>query len=1769
MAWHPYDDLGLEDDLAATTKPRRSIIGGQDFTGSPLDPNFSGLDLEGDLDQITHKAAPAPQARPKTGLGRAWDAVKRIGGWSPLPEDLGDQFAKNDPYQRDIDERANRGQGMRASDYLKEFGVGAGKGFLDTLRGQATPVGLATLAEKPVGAGAKLARAGLTAAQGVFAGEGLEQALDPEQSIGHRILGGANALMGTAAALHTPRPAPRPTDYLHGEPDVPFGQQTEHKALPGNNQKLLPGETLDDIIEGEVIPQEQLTGRPEPPALTGRVPRETDMPASSLDVGPQRLLPGRIHPDFVREHGPGVAPTLDEMAGLEDVLGGPPLAPEPPYGLRPPKAPADAFQQLLPPPESLEGYFGAEPPPPPPQAPLTRGGAFLPGTEMGRLLEQGTSEFENASKTGDFGDFFADPLQDELTKLPNRRSWERNAQTGTPGRMTARVDLDNFKALNDTLGHQEGDRALKTVAEALRQRLRSGDDIARLGGDEFGLRLALESGDPAAHQAFRDELERAVDDALGHAGLADAGGRKVGASIGFGPDEAAADAAAMARKAERGVSKPRLSEKPLEEVPSWVNEEPWADDPDFAGVLQAAKEQGFTGSDVTLWNRYLDQVKDADSLNEYLAPTLKENAPTELLRAIAKRGGIKNIPEFREFRSSRKNYDEIGGIRGVMKQKTGVDFDTMVEHLHQDPRFQHITDHASLLQAIEDADHTIRIGKEPTGVKPNLRGDWWKSIEDQLPGERAPEPSPAVPEDLEQIIASTHAGAAAEREPVQYAGASRLERRMREEGEGSPRWKGTRGDELADLISKIRERGRNETPAIEERPIEDVSELGEVQPRLPGAGSARQAGAAETSFRAPQQASGSDFSLENLLGEGVAERERAAQNPGLYDSAGEHVTTNTGASAASKAPRSLEELLTPAEAPDAGKQGRSDAPAIPENVRSYLRKQLGYGPEQIDAMGPEEAARVGRERIPNPDRPAPAAEPAPEPTGVVGPDRPNTRLGKELSAQDRRTALQRTRVKLGETPTRVEGAPTPTTPAQKLRNGDKLTVRELKENGLDEQTVVAKARPKLREMGLSPRQLEQRAQRMAKYIADPNPDNFERWVREVMGQAERTNEKDFKAGGTSDIRRHENGETIASGFGFLQMANTLRHKDPAAFRVAMQAGAGALAGAWADDDEPLRGGIYGALIGAGMTPAGARLFRRQFSRIAGKSGAGKNVGLKPLRAEKDLSKDITWGELAFASPERAVPDIFKKANDTLDELQQLWQQKPAVASKAEKLYVKDVVADIREAAEEAEAAGLKRRAFYANKLADALQKKPTAGQRAVKKFGDLAGLTHKVKGADGAVTQVPWNGTEFEKAVGTNVYRVLTGYALDTALQNLSQPVLALAHVPPKYLKRGYQLIRTPEGKSAASFLELKKPIDVDDTLPQLPEQTPDKIKGLEGVIRDPQRALRKSDSFNRKVVYLGAREYATSTGAAADAAHSYAMGVVRKTQGNAGPLGNNPLQRGVAAGTLKPFTKYPTMFVEHAIDVFNQPDSAGRNRLVLTMLGLVGASHAAALATGGQSPDLGEMLLSGGRPLGLSLTHPGRSIKRIASLDQSPFPVVRAAHDVAGHALGTADHSMLEDLPAAGLSRYPVKAFTELKHFFDNALEGEPFAEHTARTPSGAADPHSFMESLENLAGMKSSRQVDQSELMNDAYARRDSLEREDSSTKRDARRRYLAAIDAGDSAEALKQMRIIGSRSAKSLLKGKDKTRFDRLLANSPKRIRQQLEQEFGERAQGAKLQ
>src|SRR4029453_5221855 len=77
-----------------------------------------------------------------------------------------------------------------------------------------------------------------------------------------------------------------------------------------------------------------------------------------------------------------------------------------------------------------------------------------------------------------------------------RREFERRlgealeiARAGRQGHVMCFLDLDRFKAVNDTSGHLAGDNMLREVAALIREAVRDSDPVARLGGDEFGMLL--------------------------------------------------------------------------------------------------------------------------------------------------------------------------------------------------------------------------------------------------------------------------------------------------------------------------------------------------------------------------------------------------------------------------------------------------------------------------------------------------------------------------------------------------------------------------------------------------------------------------------------------------------------------------------------------------------------------------------------------------------------------------------------------------------------------------------------------------------------------------------------------------------------------------------------------------------------------------------------------------------------------------------------------------------------------------------------------------------------------------------------------------------------------------------------------------------------------------------------------------------------------------------------------------------------------------------
>jgi diguanylate cyclase (GGDEF)-like protein len=143
-------------------------------------------------------------------------------------------------------------------------------------------------------------------------------------------------------------------------------------------------------------------------------------------------------------------------------------------------------------------------------------------------------------------------MTDELTKLPNRRHLFAlaDARLGDAGRKNEPVsilalDVDHFKRINDTLGHDVGDTVLRRVAQACRGALRHDDSIGRTGGEEFV--VVLPHAD-AAHAMEVAERLRASVESLDWSDVDAA--LRVTVSVGVAQRVAADDFAALAKRAD-------------------------------------------------------------------------------------------------------------------------------------------------------------------------------------------------------------------------------------------------------------------------------------------------------------------------------------------------------------------------------------------------------------------------------------------------------------------------------------------------------------------------------------------------------------------------------------------------------------------------------------------------------------------------------------------------------------------------------------------------------------------------------------------------------------------------------------------------------------------------------------------------------------------------------------------------------------------------------------------------------------------------------------------------------------------------------------------------------------------------------------------------------------------------------------------------------------------------------------------------------------------
>lgn len=427
-------------------------------------------------------------------------------------------------------------------------------------------------------------------------------------------------------------------------------------------------------------------------------------------------------------------------------------------------------------------------------------------------------------------------------------------------------------------------------------------------------------------------------------------------------------------------------------------------------------------------------------------------------------------------------------------------------------------------------------------------------------------------------------------------------------------------------------------------------------------------------------------------------------------------------------------------------------------------------------------------------------------------------------------------------------------------------------------------------------------------------------------------------------------------------------------------------------------------------------------------------------------------------------------------------------------------------------------------------------------------------------------------------YRALVGFGVDTAAQNLTQPILALSHVPPKFLHRGFKMLldesaqevrRSTRGSAKnwrrSDVVQLDKPLDLTEEItykgarfknPKL-QKAAEHFQNLKEKGVDPMALLRGTDSWNRRGVFLGAAEYAMSKGANEAAAFDWAMDVVNKTQGATGMLGSNPHWRGPVAQLLRPFMKYPTLFLEHMTDVLTKPgNSEGKARLLGTIAGLIGAGSLAGISTE-------NLLIGGARPLGLDINPMNwdKNISKIAGAEAGNiFPVVRGVKRGLEVATGRSETPVAPDLAAMVFGRYPIKTLDTLNEMRGAAEQGKLTGVHVRHTPSGTAVPHTLPEDLMSLLGLKSTRQVELQRVYDSLqgdYARDTARQKRTVGT---VKQDVFKALDAGDVKEARRLSMQLTKRQRRALWSGKNRTRFQKLLSGMDPKTRKEYEDAYG---------
>jgi diguanylate cyclase (GGDEF)-like protein len=531
------------------------------------------------------------------------------------------------------------------------------------------------------------------------------------------------------------------------------------------------------------------------------------------------------------------------------------------------------------------------------------------------------------------------------------------------------------------------------------------------------------------------------------------------------------------------------------------------------------------------------------------------------------------------------------------------------------------------------------------------------------------------------------------------------------------------------------------------------------------------------------------------------------------------------------------------------------------------------------------------------------------------------------------------------------------------------------------------------------------------------------------------------------------------------------------------------------------------------------------------AGAPTGPGVSPVRAPRDYGKDIGGTELYFGQPMKVVPDVWKKISPALAELEAFENARPNATPRmiefSRRMYLKEPVGELRQAAQQSRDRGHYKRARYLDAMVKELLDKPTVLEQFV---SDLSGgqmVTPKGGG------QPRWEPRISPKAAGrvfrgieTALYVQLLGFALDTGIVNRTQVLMAVPHIGVKGLIEGKRLARTPAGKAATEFLEIPTPTD----FPGLGRMKPGKIRQTIDQALSP---LKAGDIKNRREVYLGAKDYATKRGLTEPQAHEWAMEITAQTQGQPGELGNNPFHRHL--GPLRMFSKYPTVWASLLDDIVRHPDPGVRRRGLGMMLGVTAATAIVGV-------NALKFLVPGARTVG---------------------PALEALSDIKGHITGESDHPLSEDVNPFSLNsklwpRYGTKAVKELRDFYrygfgphpEFDVGGSPRGEHSAYTGGlsllGLETWERTKANWGREAAFKFSREAQQLRTRQSREYRRDLRD----------------ALESGDWDEAMEAMQNMTPDQLRYFYRQNRKTPYQQMLERIPKKDRAEFERQFRER-------